>query len=111
MDRASRRLPRADKIIMELSQIVGWIATFLFTICYIPQIIKTYKTKTVEGLSFWLLLLQFMGNIIALWYATLIAQTPLQVKYVLALIFLSICLGLYMVVLRNLKKGSKLTKS
>ena len=33
---------------MELSQILGWIATFLFTICYIPQIIKTYKTKTKE---------------------------------------------------------------
>ncbi len=86
---------------MEFSQILGYTATFLFTICYIPQIIKTYQAKSVEGLSFWLLFLQFIGNIIALWYATLIAQAPLQLKYVLALVFLTVCLLLYISVRRN----------
>ena len=57
--------------------VLGWLATFLFTVCFIPQIIKTLKTKTVEGLSFWLLFIQFVANIIALWYASLIAQPPL----------------------------------
>lgn len=80
---------------MELATTLGWIATILFTICYIPQIIKTQKTKTIEGLSFLLLFIQFVGNIVALWYATLINQAPLQVKYVLALVFLSVCLYLY----------------
>ena len=87
---------------MELSTLLGWIATFLFTVCYIPQIIKTSKTKTVEGLSFWLLLLQFIGNIVALCYATLIHQSPLQTKYALALVFLAICIVMY---LRILKKN------
>ncbi len=82
---------------------LGWIATILFTICYIPQIIKTQKTKTVEGLSFSLLFIQFVANIIALWYATLIKQPPLQFKYTMALIFLAICIGVYIRVLRGQK--------
>ena len=32
---------------MRLSETLGWIATIFFTVCYIPQIIKTSKTKTV----------------------------------------------------------------
>lgn len=88
---------------MDLTFILGWTATTLFTICYIPQIIKTYKTKTVEGLSFWLLAIQFMGNVVALCYATLIHQAPLQTKYILALVFLSICLAVYIRVYRHQK--------
>jgi uncharacterized protein with PQ loop repeat len=81
---------------MSLADILGWIATILFTICYIPQILKTRKTQTIDGLSFRLLFISFVANIVALTYATLISQPPLQVKYVLALIFLGICLYLYL---------------
>ena len=88
---------------MTLAMVLGWTATFLFTVCYVPQIYKTLKTKTVDGLSFWLLFIQFVANIVALCYATLIAQPPLQVKYVLALVFLAICIGAYWRVLRHQK--------
>ena len=81
---------------MQLSDLLGWTATGLFTICYVPQIIKTAKTKTVDGLSFRLLFISFIANIIALWYATLIKQPPLQIKYILALVFLAICIYLYL---------------
>ena len=81
---------------MDLSAILGWTATILFTICYVPQIMKTYKTRTVEGLSFLLLFVSFIANIIALCYAFLINQPPLQIKYVLALIFLGVTIGLYL---------------
>jgi MtN3 and saliva related transmembrane protein len=81
---------------VELTNILGWTATTLFTVCYIPQIIKTYKTKTIDGLSFRLLLISFVANMIALCYATLIKQRPLQVKYTLAMIFLSACIYLYL---------------
>jgi len=80
---------------MELTSILGWTATILFTICYVPQIMKTYKSQTVEGLSFLLLFISFIANIIALVYATLIKQEPLQVKYFLGLIFLAIAIGIY----------------
>ncbi len=80
---------------MDLTQILGWTATTLFTICYIPQIIKTYKKQTIDGLSFWLLFISLIANMVALFYATLIKQVPLQVKYVLGLVFLVVCLVLY----------------
>ncbi|MBI5469884.1 PQ-loop repeat-containing protein [Candidatus Kaiserbacteria bacterium] len=90
---------------MELSAILGWTATALFTFCYIPQIYKTAKTQTVDGLSFWLLFISFIANIVALWYAFLINQAPLQVKYVGGLIFLGICLYLYWRVARSSKRA------
>ena len=81
---------------MSLADWLGWTATTLFTACYLPQIMKTYRTKTIEGLSFGLLFISCIANIVALFYATLIHQRPLQVKYSLALIFLSVCLFLYL---------------
>jgi uncharacterized protein with PQ loop repeat len=92
---------------MDIAQTLGWIATVLFTICYIPQIVKTRKSGTVEGLSFLLLFIMFIANIVALIYATLIEQPPLQIKYTLALIFLSVCLVIY---IRVWKKNRCLTK-
>lgn len=80
---------------MELAQWFGWAATTLFTACYIPQIIKTRKSGTIEGLSFLLLGISFIANIVAFCYATLISQRPLQVKYTLALIVLSFALYEY----------------
>jgi uncharacterized protein with PQ loop repeat len=77
---------------LQLVDILGWTATTLFTICYIPQMIKTYKTKTIDGLSFRLLFISFVANIVALCYATLIKQRPLQVKYILAMVFLGGCI-------------------
>jgi len=88
---------------MDFATTLGWIATILFSICYIPQILKTRKAKSIEGLSFLLLFISFVANIIALWYATLIKQPPLQVKYVFGIIFVGICLALYLHILKNNK--------
>lgn len=79
-----------------LANILGWTATVLFTLCYVPQIIVTLKQKTTKGLSFWMIAIQFIANIIALVYATLISQAPLQIKYILALVFLSVCIFTYL---------------
>lgn len=75
-----------------LAQTLGWIATFLFTVCYIPQIAKTIRSKTLSGLSVSLFIIQIVANIDALAYAILIDQRPLQIKYTLALIMLSLVL-------------------
>lgn len=86
---------------MTFAMALGWIATFLFTICYVPQIIKTLKTQSVSGLSFGLLAIQFLANIVALWYASLISQPPLQIKYILGLFFLALCMLVYVHVYRR----------
>jgi uncharacterized protein with PQ loop repeat len=70
-----------------IAQTLGWIATFLFTVCYVPQIAKTLRTGKLDGLSITMLAVQFIANIVALEYAILIEQPPLVIKYVLAILF------------------------
>jgi MtN3 and saliva related transmembrane protein len=86
-----------------IAQTLGWVATFLFTAAYVPQIIKTLKTKTLDGVSIFLFLIQFVANIVALTYATLIHQVPLQTKYTLALIILGVVLVVFFTVKRKTK--------
>jgi uncharacterized protein with PQ loop repeat len=78
-----------------LAQILGWIATFLFSIALIPQIIKTARTRTVEGVSSPLFVINLIANIIALAYALMIQQGPLVIKYVVALVLTAAYLILY----------------
>ncbi len=70
----------------QLAQILGWVATTLFSIALIPQIVKTLKRKSTEGVSVWLFIIFLVANIIALFYALLISQLPLIIKYILGIL-------------------------
>ena len=48
--------------------IVGWIYTLCFAICYIPQIVKSIRTKKVNDVSVSLFILSLLGYISALIY-------------------------------------------
>ena len=48
--------------------------------------IKTIKTKDTRGVSLLLFIIFLIANCIALVYAFLISQTPLIIKYVVAII-------------------------
>lgn len=80
---------------MELSQILGYLATTIFSIMYIPQIYKTLKLQSIDDVSLAMFIMGFVGNIIALIYAILIDQPPLIIKYIIALIVIGIYLGVY----------------
>jgi uncharacterized protein with PQ loop repeat len=80
---------------MELAQILGWIATILFSVMYIPQMYKTIESGSVKDVSVWMFLVSLLANIIAFCYATLIHQSPLQIKYVIAMIAILIYLIIY----------------
>ena len=71
---------------MDIAQILGWIATFLFSIMIIPQMIKTIKSKDTSGVSLLLFIIFLIANIIALIYAIMISQPPLVIKYIIAII-------------------------
>ncbi len=71
---------------MEIAQILGWIATFLFSIMVIPQMIKTIKSKDTSGVSLLLFIIFLVANIIALIYAIMISQPPLVIKYIIAIV-------------------------
>jgi len=71
---------------MQLTQLLGWTATILFSVALVPQIVKTLKRKSTEGVSIWLFIIFFIANIIALIYALLIIQPPLVIKYILGIL-------------------------
>ncbi|MDP2907663.1 MAG: PQ-loop repeat-containing protein [Nanoarchaeota archaeon] len=71
---------------MDTAQLLGWIATFLFSVMVIPQIIKTIKSKDTSGVSLLLFVIYLIANVIALIYAFMIAQPPLIIKYIIAII-------------------------
>ena len=66
-----------------MEQILGWIATILFSVMLIPQIIKTIHEKNTTGVSLLLFSIYLIANIIALIYAIMIMQNPLIIKYVI----------------------------
>jgi len=71
---------------MDIAQILGWTATFLFSIMIIPQMIKTIKSKDTSGVSLMMFIVFLIANIIALVYACMIQQYPLILKYTIAII-------------------------
>lgn len=88
---------------MEINQILGHVATFLFTIMYVPQIWKTFKNQSIKDVSISMFVIGLIANIIALVYSTLIHQPPLQIKYFIALIVL----GFYLIIYFKIKGSGK----
>jgi len=71
---------------------LGWLGGFLFAICALPQVIKTYKTKKAEDLSWLFLLFWFFGEVFTLIYIIVddnllnIRHYPLYLNYIFNLI-------------------------
>jgi MtN3 and saliva related transmembrane protein len=78
--------PTEAHLYMELSQILGWIATFMFSIMIVPQMVKTIKSKDTHGVSLLLFVIFLIANVIALTYSIMIEQSPLIIKYCIAII-------------------------
>ncbi len=49
---------------MDLIQLLGWTATFLFSIMIIPQMIKTIRLKDTTGVSLLLFIIFLVANTI-----------------------------------------------
>lgn len=53
------------EILSNIMEIIGWVYTLCFAICYIPQIVKSLKTKKVNDISISLFVLSLIGYICA----------------------------------------------
>ena len=51
-----------------LNETIGWIGNILFAICGIPQVIKTFQTKSAKDLSLLFLWLWFAGELLTFIY-------------------------------------------
>jgi uncharacterized protein with PQ loop repeat len=74
----------------------------MFTVCYVPQVIKTVRSGTVDGVSVSLFVIQFLANIVALVYALMIDQPALIVKYALALVLVgAVLMAIYQTIRKH----------
>jgi uncharacterized protein with PQ loop repeat len=70
-----------------IHQWIGWIGAFFFAICAIPQVLQTWKSKKVDGLSSLFLLFWLSGELLTFTYIIVddvmlrITHFPLYVNY------------------------------
>lgn len=74
--------------------VLGLVAGGLTTIAYLPQLIKTWQSKSASDLSWSMLLILCTGIILWLVYGLIIHDIPLLVANVMTLIFAAIILVL-----------------
>ena len=78
---------------MELA-IFGYIAAFCTAISFLPQAVKTIKTKDTRGLSLLTYLFLFFGSLSWFVYGIVLADIPLMSTNFLTTIFTGIILFL-----------------
>lgn len=84
-----------------MSSMIGYVAAFLGTICWLPQVVKTWRTRAVDDLS-WATNLLLFANV-ALWLAYGLTQwdAPLILSNIVGML----CIGA--ILLAKLRWGTR----
>jgi MtN3 and saliva related transmembrane protein len=84
---------------------LGYIASILTTIAYLPQVINCFKTGD-KGITLNTLIILLMGMILWLWYASLVGDKPLMVSSLV-----SLCQLLFLAIFSYVKNTQRRIKS
>ena len=60
-----------------LQDVIGYLGGIFIMISFVPQIIKSYRTKSVKDLSLWMIIATLIGTLFWLIYGTLISAMPI----------------------------------
>jgi uncharacterized protein with PQ loop repeat len=71
-------------------ELIGWLGSICFALCALPQAIHAYKTKSAEGITWGLLSLWFIGEILTIIYVLPKGYAPLLFNYISNIVLLSI---------------------
>lgn len=71
---------------MDLTAIVGNVAAFLTTISFLPQAIKTIRSKNTRQLSLPMYLLFVSGVALWIWYGVFSNSTPIIIGNAITLV-------------------------
>ncbi|MBI4452830.1 PQ-loop repeat-containing protein [Candidatus Woesearchaeota archaeon] len=66
-----------------LQDTIGYLGGIFIMISFIPQVIKSYRTKSVEDLSLWMIVATFVGTVFWIIYGFLIDSKPVQVMNII----------------------------
>ena len=73
---------------------LGFVAATLTTLAFLPQVLKSWKRRSVDDLSLAMLVALNVGIVLWIAYGLAIAAVPLVVANVVTLVFTAILLGL-----------------
>jgi len=86
-------------------EIIGWIGAILLATCGLPQLYKTIKTKSFEGLSIVFITWWFLGEVFVLIYVLERAfRWPLIFNYGVNIVVCAIIFGLWIGFVLKYKK-------
>ena len=66
-----------------IEDFIGYLGGFFIMISFIPQVIKSYKTKSVKDLSLWMVIATLAGTIFWISYGYLIESKPVLVMNII----------------------------
>lgn len=70
---------------MQLPDVIGYCAAFLTTISFIPQVVQTFRTKDVRGISLGMYSVFTLGVSLWLVYGILLSAWPIVIANVITL--------------------------
>jgi len=77
---------------MDYVKIIGLVAALCTTLAFVPQVIKTWQSKSAKDLSLGMFLLFFVGVCLWLTYGLIINDLPIIVANLLTVILAGIIL-------------------
>jgi len=78
---------------IDIVSLIGYLAAFCTTASFLPQAIKTIRTKDTSGISLYMYGLFTIGTLFWLIYGIQSRQYPVAVANAITLLFASIILG------------------
>ena len=84
---------------------LGYVAAFLTTVSFLPQVIKTVKTKDTSGISLYMYFFFVIGLVLWFYYGYLLDEMPIMVANLFTGIMACIIL------FYKLREGQPQTKS
>lgn len=77
---------------MDIIEMLGLSAGTLTTIAFVPQVVKTYKTRSAKDLSLGMFLIFFSGTVCWLVYGIFIGDMPVMAANAVTMILSSVLL-------------------
>lgn len=84
----------------QITDIIGYLGGIILSVCLIPQILKIYKTKQVENISYIWQFMYLLGISLHLYYAIYYNLLPIYIPTILELCFV-ICMLFLKVFYKN----------
>ncbi|MBI4143423.1 hypothetical protein HY487_00900 [Candidatus Woesearchaeota archaeon] len=66
-----------------IADIIGYLGGIFIMVSFIPQVIKSYRTKSVKDLSIWMIAATFIGTLFWITYGYFIKSSPVLVMNII----------------------------